>query len=280
VKNGVDLATGKTRAYTAGMVVATDYQNKPIKCKATGRLKVVLPELQRLAYLTVLTGSLHDIGNISSQLLAIQTFCAGMGKGLGGTPLVLRRRPHEISCPDPKDKGKRVRRTKWLLSIEADPEFVKRALQETKRLALPGNGLALPAPENPPAGPDWTDIGDDEEDEIIDSEPMPEVEPEPVVEAPITRPWTAVQVKARVAELTAEYTKKKVTVSEDDRKVLASVLDTTFKGEKTDRYLMTRWLLTWQGIKKFGDVPSADAITETISAHTAALEAAGQSKLF
>jgi hypothetical protein len=170
VTNGVEIATGKERPYTAGMIVGHDYKNQPVKCKETARLKIVIPELQRLAYLTVLTGSKNDIANISAQLLAIQIFCAGMGKGLGGTPLVLRRRPHEVSCPDPKDKSKRVRRTKWLLSIEADPEFVKAALIETKRLALPGNGLALPEPKDPVPGPDWEELEEEDETEVTDAE--------------------------------------------------------------------------------------------------------------
>jgi hypothetical protein len=188
VINGLDVATGKPRPYTAGQIVGYDYQNKPVKCKETARLKVVIPELQRLAYLTVLTGSKNDIANISAQLLAIQIFCAGMGKGLGGTPLVLRRRPHEVSCPDPKNKSLRVRRTKWLLSIEADPEFVKAALIETKRLALPGNGLALPEPKDPIADPVWDELDEeDETEEATDAEatelpeepPQPEPEQEP-----------------------------------------------------------------------------------------------------
>jgi hypothetical protein len=309
VKNGVDIATGKDRPYTSGMVVGTDYQGKAIKCKATGRLKVVLPELQRLAYLTVLTGSMNDIANISSQLLAIQTFCAGLGKGLGGTPLVLRRRPHEISCPDPKSPGKRVRRTKYLLSVEADPQFVKAALLETKRLALPGNGLSLPAPENPVAGPEWEDIGEEDEEEaieaevraieaevkIVDSTETAVIEPK----TPATRPWSAVQVKTRIQELVAEYSKKKIAITDDDRHALAAVLDTTLNGQKVDRYLLTRWLLdavdgstkgidpaevkalmVWQGISKFGDIPSDEAIIETRTVLMEAQKAAGQSILF
>jgi hypothetical protein len=306
VKNGIELKTGQPKPYTAGMVVGLDYHNNPVKCKATGRLKVVLPELQRLAYLTVLTGSQHDIANISSQLLAIQTFCVGLGKGLGGTPLVLRRRPHEISCPDPKDRGKRVRRTKWLLSIEADPEFVKRALLETKRLALPGNGLALPAPQNPMVDPDWGDVEDGEEEEepgeIVETTPNTIQPPLGNPNFPILpanpRPWTAEQVKERVGWLVLEYTYKKVTVTNDERHVLAATLDTTLGGIKVDRYLVTRWLLdwhdgstkdlqpaqvkallTWQGVAKFGDVPSEETIKETQSVLVTAQEAAGQSRL-
>jgi len=307
VKNGIDVETGKPRPYSEGMIVGYDYKNQPIKCKATGRLKVVLPELQRLAFLTVLTSSLYDISNLSSQLLAIQTFCNNMGKGIGGIPLVLRRRPHEISCPDLKDKGKRVRRTKWLLSVEMDPEAVKRSLMELKRLALPGNGLTMPSPENPITGPDWSDIPEDEGDEDETPEPTGEIvegkttsAPESASKesAPAPRPWSPCYVKARVMALVGEYGIKSCTASEDDRHLVAATLDTTFKGDKTMRYLLCRWLLdlgdgstkdmaptqikalmAWQGVKKFGDIPTADTVTETLSVYTAALEASGQSKL-
>ena len=305
VRNGLD-ANGNVRPYTAGQVVGRDYKDKDIRCKATGRLKVVLPELQRLAYLTVLTGSLNDIANISAQLLAIQTFCAGMGKGLGGTPLVLRRRPHEVSCPDPEDKSKRVRRTKWLLSVEADPEFVKAALLETKRLALPGNGLALPAPKIPIAGPDWDDIEDPEEEELVgevtEAPKQPEAPKAPVAavdhKPQPNRPWSPAQVKARISELVLEYSAKPVEITAKDRELAAATIQTTFNGDQHMRYAITRWLfdtpdgstkglypaqikalLTWQGIKAFGEVPSIEAIEETKGVYAAVLDAETPKKL-
>ncbi len=114
----------------------------PVYCRPVGRLKVIIPELERLAYLTVHTTSVHDILNISRQLEALQATNRGR---LAGIPLKLRRRPVEISTPGPE--GKRVRRIKWLLSIEADPEWVRQMLTEMKRLALPGNGLPLGLPD-------------------------------------------------------------------------------------------------------------------------------------
>ena len=137
------------------------------------------------------------------------------------------------------------------------------------------------------------DTSTDETQETI----VAETEEQPVPEVPVTRPWSPAQVKGRITELVAEYGDK-CTVTEDDRKILASVLDTTYKGDKTTRYLACRWLLdamdgstkgmepaqikallAWQGVHKFGDLPSEDAIKEAISVSTAALEAAGQSKL-
>ena len=146
VKNGIDIKTGQPRPYVEGAPVgyytSSSGKIEPVYCKPSGRLKVIIPELVRAAYLTVLTTSIHDIANISDQLRAFQTL---NGSRIAGIPLILRRRPKKISTPGPD--GTRARRIKWLISIEADPEWVRRALQETKRLALPGNGLSLPEPQ-------------------------------------------------------------------------------------------------------------------------------------
>ena len=235
VKNGVDKS-GKPMPYTDGMIVGYDYQGKPVKCKAAGRLKVVIPELQRLAFLTVLTTSLHDIGNISAQLLAIQTFCVGMGKGLGGTPLVLRRRPHEVSTPDPKDKSKRARRTKWLLSIEADPEFVKAALIETKRLALPGNGLALPAPKEMPAGPEWAGLEEEDEAEELTAEVTELAEEEAPEPEEIKQPAYAPQRPLSSEVLRSFLAKKAATksgpASPDQLGLMSGMMELPFAPDK------------------------------------------------
>ena len=113
-------------------------------CKPSGRLKVIVPELQRLAFLTVVTTSYHDIANISRQLQALLQI---NGK-LAGVPLKLRRRPVKIATPKSETDRKKVRRVKHLLSIEADPEWVRAKLNEMRTAALPGNGLEqLAAPE-------------------------------------------------------------------------------------------------------------------------------------
>ena len=135
------------------------------KCKPVGRLKVLIPELQRLAYLTVLTGSVHDVMNISRQLDALLQ----INGQLAGVPLKLRRRPMAISTPSGPD-GKRARRIKSLLSIEADPGWVRHKLLSMRAAALPDYETsdelpALMAPEESEA--DWT------MDDAIDGETTP-----------------------------------------------------------------------------------------------------------
>ena len=109
-------------------------------CKPHGRLRVIVPELQRLAYLMVLTTSIHDIVNISKQLKGIKDM---NGDRLRGIPLVLRRRPKKISAPNAKT-GRRSRRESWLISIEADPKWVRAKMQQIEAASFP----ALPVPAN------------------------------------------------------------------------------------------------------------------------------------
>jgi hypothetical protein len=113
------------------------------RCKPAGRLKVIIPELRRMAYVTVLTGSIHDIIALSEQLTALES----LRGDLRGIPLVLRRSPREISMPG--TDGKRRRMEKWLLSIEAAPTWVDLQLAAQERAALPvveQPRPALPAP--------------------------------------------------------------------------------------------------------------------------------------
>ncbi len=138
VKNGIDLKTGQRRPHPEDNLAGRDQKNQPVKYDPVGRLKVIVPELARAAYLTVHTTSYIDIANISQQLNAFAVINNGQ---IAGIPFMLRRRPKKISVPG-KD-GKRTRVSKWMLSIEADPEWVKRKLGEIKHLALPGNGFDL-----------------------------------------------------------------------------------------------------------------------------------------
>ncbi len=118
------------------------YSNEPVacpgNCKPTGRLKVIIPELRRLAYVTVLTTSIHDIIRIQANLRALESIRGD----LRGIPLLLNRTPEAISTPD-KD-GKRARREKWLISIEAQPQWVDLQLAAQNHAAM---GTGTPPPQ-------------------------------------------------------------------------------------------------------------------------------------
>jgi hypothetical protein len=140
-------------------LVGTKYSDAPTPCpggcKPAGRLKVIIPELRRLAYVMVLTTSIHDIMTIQANLEALEV----LRGNLRGIPLILSRRPREISTPDAS--GKRVRREKWLITIEAAPTWVDLQLTAMERAALPLPIAALPA-----------GLIDTSTGEIIDAEPV------------------------------------------------------------------------------------------------------------
>lgn len=161
------------------------------RCKPTGRVKVIIPELRRLAYVTVLTSSIHDIMELSAQIEALEAFRGD----LRGIPLILRRQPREISTPSGTD-GKRRRMEKWLLSIEAAPTWVDLQLQAQEQAALPAPMKLLPAP---PANPLTGEVWEADEDETDDPQ-VAAPEPEPMPAAPSKRD----RMLHKIAKLTQE----------------------------------------------------------------------------
>jgi len=141
-------------------------------CKEVGRLAVIVPQLARLAYITVETHSLYDIMQLTENLQAAEA----LRGDLRGIPFILSRRDREISTPG--EGGKRTRRTKSLLFIEPNPEWVARQLESMRLAALPI--VDVPALQAPPmrqiAGPvtvdaDDFDDGDDDGDEMDTATP-------------------------------------------------------------------------------------------------------------
>jgi len=128
----------------------------PGGCKEVGRLRVMIPDLERLAYVTVLTGSKHDILNLSGQLKAYQ----GLSGSLHGIPFTLSRVKRMVSTPRPG--GKRVRSEKWLLSLEPATDWVHLQMESARVAALP----QLSAPSET--------IIDAETGEITEAAPEPE----------------------------------------------------------------------------------------------------------
>jgi large subunit ribosomal protein L29 len=162
-------------------------------CKEVGRLAVIVPHLARLAYITVETHSLYDIMQLTENLQAAEA----LRGDLRGIPFILSRRDREISTPGAD--GKRTRRTKSLLFIEPNPEWVARQLESMRLAALPIVDVpALQAPASRMiAGPTAADFDDDDEldDEGGDEAASPsserkEVPPRSTPAAPATATTT------------------------------------------------------------------------------------------
>lgn len=264
VKNGINVKTGQKEPYLEDVPAGYDYKGNKVFCKPVGRLKVILPELERAAYLTVMTTSIHDIANISDQLRAFATLNRGQ---IAGIPLILRRRPKAISVP--KKDGGRARMKKYMLSIEADPEWVKMALQETKRLALPGNGFALPEADYPLL--DEGDLGDidelpvdsddgelETEGDVIEGETVEEPQEQPQATNGNERPYAPAVVKDKLDKLSETARINDWTIKTNAKNMIAVNLEKCFdSGDAADkRHTVMRYLL---GVSSMRDVDDYNA---------------------
>ena len=119
----------------------TGYSIDPVPCPGgctpVGRLKVIIPDLMRMALVTALTSSKHDLMRITEQLAAYEAIRGD----LRGIQFVLSRRRVKVSTPeigsDKKQTGKRVRREKWLLSIEPAKDWVVAQVEAMRLAAMP-----------------------------------------------------------------------------------------------------------------------------------------------
>lgn len=253
VVNGLDK-NGQQMPHQEQVGIYMDAKGRQqvIKMKPVGRLKIVIPELRSLAYLTVHTTSIHDIINISAQLAAIRTITGGQ---IAGIPLVLCRKPKAISTP--AAGGARARRVKYLLSIEASPAWVEAKLNAINAAAfaplLPvttEQALALPPgePEEDEDDPEGeaTHLG---EPEIITLTTPPE-QPEPTPDGP--RPWAPERVRQMIDDYIIQYRCKPI--SDAKRKVIAPMLEACFITNQTERrHTVQHYLTGYSSLKDMGD---------------------------
>lgn len=159
---------------TVRLLTANGYTDKPHPCpggcKQTGRLKIVVPSLKRLGFVTVHTTSIWDILTIYQNLTALEM----LRGSLRGIPMVLRRVKRAISTPN--GNGQRARREKWLLTIEAAPDWVALELDSIQRQALPSTSEPLLLTDGSSIKPE----PDDENDEF---EMMCDAETQRAIEA-------------------------------------------------------------------------------------------------
>jgi len=117
------------------LIVGKTSEGEPIKLKQTGRLNVVMPEIPLAGYFTLHTTSKTDIKTLTNHLNGVQEFAGRLGVGIGIVPLVLRRTQKMVSVPKTEGSGEMVRRPKWLLSIEADPDWIEAMFKNMNKLA-------------------------------------------------------------------------------------------------------------------------------------------------
>jgi hypothetical protein len=234
-----------------------------VKCKPVGRLKVIVPELQSLAYLVVHTTSYIDIRNISEQLEGIKLL---NNDQIVGIPLVLRRRPKKISVPKPD--GTKARMEKWMISIEADPRWVASKITNLQNAALP-NGLGakyLAEKVDEVLTVDYIEEGDFD-DEVMEPEGNEEAvpteaevraiwvhesqpgDPEPMfsdhkqVQEPLR--YDPKLLKERISQVANTSGRKKAATADDRKQVMACLEEAlliTGSNVKDNRKQLLNWL--------------------------------------
>jgi len=149
------------------------------ECKVIGRLTVIVPELWAagyVGYVTLGTGSIHDVTSIYDSLNAIaeSQMHGGRSVDLRGIPMVLRRVEREISTPG--TDGKRARRKHWLVTLEPAAKWV-RGLQQITKLSLPMLKSGVEQDVSTDQGP-----AEFEDTEVVDAEVVDEATGEIVEE--------------------------------------------------------------------------------------------------
>lgn len=258
----------------------------PGGCKEVGRLMVILPDLKRLAYVSVLTSSKFDIIHLDAQLKAYQ----GLRGDLRGIPFRLYRKKELISTPEPKAESGRARREKWLLSLEPTQRWVTLQIEATRRAAVPElpapNGRAIDAQtgeilgeDEPAPFDDETSNGngdEEEEEQAAASKPAPAIITPPPAQAPaaaqahvqaghteksngngksIPRPYTPEQVKQGIEKHMAVHDQDRGSdelCTEAQRSLVVSKLQECFAtdeqaGQKAS--LVLRYLLNQSNLK-------------------------------
>jgi hypothetical protein len=173
--------------YSPGGCVSYERDGKhfDLKLRTVGRLRLFVPEMERLCQFQLKTTSYYDRLNIERQLSTIQMLADTLNGGnAAGIPLRIFRMEQEVTWNKPDGGASRVK--KWLVNIEADSEWVRAATRRLHDFALTGEmavGLLTPPGEmavgllTPPAEisgavePEHEEIDDNPADsEIIDAE--------------------------------------------------------------------------------------------------------------
>lgn len=274
----------------------------PVYLEPAGRLNVVVPEIAhlRVGFMEFCPGSPRDIRTISAELAGIQLWADNTGRELPGIPMVLTRRQEDVTV---NINGTLSRKKSWVVHIELAGEWGGKALESLEMRALPDNivdGEVIEGDfedEEPKQITDeWEPPAEFSNEEPRKTAPKPRAEKSEPVQSPVstgevqlTRPYSALVFRAKLLEmisaLPAVYEEKKLplTSGPNDGKILASILDQIFNGDKgVSRHIVCAWLLEKtstkamtaaelkalfhiMGIKgepRYESVPSAESIEE------------------
>ena len=149
-------------------------QSFALKLKPTNRLRLFLPEVGHLVNFTLKTTSFYDRENIKQQIGAIQAIADALNGGnAAGIPFYVYRFEREVTWNRPGGSALRVK--KWLIHIEADPDWVQAAIARMSNFAF--TGQAFSGPVKPLELTTDPEAEDDEEDETGEAQAVGEMQP-------------------------------------------------------------------------------------------------------
>ena len=262
---------------SVGTYTSTKGKEIPIIPKPVGRLRLVIPELARFAFLTFMTTSIYDCIHIRQQLEAIEYISRFLPSrnGIAGIPLIRGRRMTEITWSQPDGSAKRVK--SGLVYIEADPVWVKKMLASLSANALPagyrnsllpevdGVHLDIHPNDQPQAnaeadGEDGSQ-GDDPNEAGVTSIPEVALTPEPVggnghppteQKQVLPRPWSPEFLKERLAARKEKYNGNRQ-ASQSQRNLVAMLLQQIFAGDEDKRKTLQLYLFDQASLKDISD---------------------------
>lgn len=132
-------------------------QDVAVYARPEGQLKLLLPELRLANYVTLMTHSWYDIGNISEELAAIQETAQNVGMTLPMVPLVISRRMDTISV---SYDGRKRMEQRSLIHVDIDPSWSGPQF-DLLQAVVPGTALPSGRQIEVPALP--ANLTDDEE---------------------------------------------------------------------------------------------------------------------
>jgi hypothetical protein len=143
----VDENTGEIYLPFDPKVAVYSYTSKKgdevkVFARPTGRLRILIPELKRAAYVQIITNSLYNCIHLSEQLAGVAEIAKSVGMNITQVPMTITRRKETISV---SFGGHKQMQDHYLLNVEIDPLWMEAQFACMSAL-LPG-ATVKPAPQ-------------------------------------------------------------------------------------------------------------------------------------
>ncbi len=319
----VDEETGEVYLPFDPKVAVYSYTSKKgeevkVFAKPTGRLRILIPELKRAAYVQIITNSLYNVIHISEQLKGIEEIAKTAGMNLPQVPLTITRRKELISV---SFNGHKQMQEHYLLNIEIDPRWMEAQFNYLNELMPGSTPKPIPqletgatkrefAPEElneaeQPEPGEWEETNLDEAGQGEGTTNQPTTAEQPAqVGAGLTngtpRPYPPETLKAKLLARAAQYDGQSAT--QKQRNLIAMLLGEIFAGPDSElmRHALQMYLFGVGSLKQLSSslilvilndwlAPKADtggaykpdpvAVKEAIAAYEEAVRVQGQMKL-